>query len=343
MEQRRLLLNPSSGLGRFLQIPQDLIDDGWMRRLKPTTVVIFLFIYRKIIGWHKTSDSISYSQIKRYTGAANDTIGEALKSLEELGWITRQLSSGHTTRITLHLRNYLTQDEIRGVTDLDESEFSVDLVEDTSPEIGEVPLQKSSTTSPEILHLPLQKSSIQNTKGKTEEQIHDMQRQVESSSEPLPFRSLTMVKPEFTIKSMSGDDEEDVPKEVFSSASSDKVKRFWDKVNGKIARREPLGTNELLAVFADLYRSRHGGSKYVIQPKHRSKIKILVESLSAQEVLLAMKYYSDHESEYPGGVMSVDVFVGWINSIKSAMDGVVSKPTLESRRDVERKGGVGEW
>lgn len=361
MEARKLLLNPSVTLNRFLPIPQDFIDDGWMSRLKPMTVIVFLFIYRKTVGWHKSSDEISYSQIKRYTGAANDTIGEALKSLEDLGWITRTHATGRSTRITLNFRDNLSQDE---VVVSHETVFSADLVEDTSPETGGVPLQFSSTTTPEIgevgvesvdtspvfLHPPLQFSSIQYTKEKKEDNnnllIITEKAEVFSTSESLPIqpsRSEDLAKPEFVIRSMV-EDEEEVPKEVFSTlVVNDRTRKFWDKVNLKISRNEPLGTNELLAVFADLYRSNHSGSKYVIQPKHRSKMKILLESLPAQDVLRSVKYYSDHESEYPGGVMSVDVFVGWINAIRSAMDGVAPKGTLESRRDVERKGGVNEW
>lgn len=342
--KRRLLLNPASGLGRFLQIPQDFIDDGWMTRLKPMTVVVFLFIYRKIIGWHKTSDAISYSQIKRYTGAANDTIGEALKSLEALGWITREMSVGYTTRIHLHLRNYLTPEEVMGVTEVDESEFLATLVEDTSPENGEVesePLQYSSTPSPVFLYPPLQYSSIQYTNEKQKEENTFIPSLGVETSECLPIQpSPPPVVQEILVRSKEVLD--DVPKEVFTSGvQTGRVRKFWDGLNAKISNGSPLGTNELLAVFADLYRSNHSGSRYAVVPKHRSKMKMLLESLSPQDVLKSIKYYSEHESEYPGGSMSVDVFVGWINSIRSDMAGF--KPSLESKRDVDRKGGVGGW
>lgn len=105
----------------YTQVPNSFIEQ--MADLSGSEVKVFVAVCRKTIGWHKTSDAISYSQLRAVTGLENTPCSEALKSLEKRNLISIDRSPGKTNRI--------------------------DLVLDTSPLSGDVPLQKVETTSPE--------------------------------------------------------------------------------------------------------------------------------------------------------------------------------------------------
>jgi len=68
------------------QLSNEFIDD-YMPRLSPKAIVVFIAISRKTIGWQKTSDLISHSQLREMTGMTTNTIKSAVEELEEIDLI----------------------------------------------------------------------------------------------------------------------------------------------------------------------------------------------------------------------------------------------------------------
>lgn len=68
------------------QISNAFIDE-WMRELSPYSVVLFLIIARKTIGWHKACDKIGYSQLVQLSGFSINAIKKYLKPLVERGLV----------------------------------------------------------------------------------------------------------------------------------------------------------------------------------------------------------------------------------------------------------------
>lgn len=62
------------------QVSNDFIDH-WLKKLKPTSSIVFLCIARKTIGWHKDIDVISQSQLSEMTGLRINTVKLAIKEL----------------------------------------------------------------------------------------------------------------------------------------------------------------------------------------------------------------------------------------------------------------------
>ena len=69
------------------QIDNDFIE--MMHKYKEYDIKIFLAISRKTIGWHKDTDRISYSQLKKMTGLCVNSIKKGIKNLILDGWITQ--------------------------------------------------------------------------------------------------------------------------------------------------------------------------------------------------------------------------------------------------------------
>jgi phage replication O-like protein O len=72
----------------FTQMP-NVVFDYWMSRLKDSEFKILVCLCRKIYGWHKTSDSISVSQLCKVTGLAKQTVINGVKELESLNLVTK--------------------------------------------------------------------------------------------------------------------------------------------------------------------------------------------------------------------------------------------------------------
>lgn len=70
----------------YTQIPNVLLDE-WCCRLSPPAFKILMILCRKIFGWHKTSDTISRSQLINLSGLCKPTVGAALKELIEHGLV----------------------------------------------------------------------------------------------------------------------------------------------------------------------------------------------------------------------------------------------------------------
>lgn len=54
----------TSFISNAFQIPNDLIDNGHMAKMKGAALPCYLLIVRKTRGWNKQADSISLSQFK---------------------------------------------------------------------------------------------------------------------------------------------------------------------------------------------------------------------------------------------------------------------------------------
>ncbi|MDC4667722.1 replication protein [Acinetobacter baumannii] len=79
----------TSFISNAFQIPNDLIDNGHMAKMKGAPLSCYLFIVRKTRGWNKQADSISLSQFVKATGYNKDTVQKGLLILEEMGVIIR--------------------------------------------------------------------------------------------------------------------------------------------------------------------------------------------------------------------------------------------------------------
>jgi phage replication O-like protein O len=71
----------------FTMVHNSLFDKV-MRDVSPNAYKILMTIFRKTRGWNKDTDSISYSQLREFTGiGSNATVQRALKELEGKGHI----------------------------------------------------------------------------------------------------------------------------------------------------------------------------------------------------------------------------------------------------------------
>lgn len=69
----------------YTQVSNEFISQ--MHKFDGAEVKVFLAITRKTIGWHKTSDRISYSQLELLTGLSVTSIKKAIKVLILSNWI----------------------------------------------------------------------------------------------------------------------------------------------------------------------------------------------------------------------------------------------------------------
>jgi phage replication O-like protein O len=83
----------------FTQVPNEIID--LMPQLSGSEFKVLVAICRKTIGWHKTHDAISLSQLHTMTGLESSPCVEALKKLETLGLIVVNRCPGKTNTIDL--------------------------------------------------------------------------------------------------------------------------------------------------------------------------------------------------------------------------------------------------
>jgi phage replication O-like protein O len=91
MRQRDITMNKDL-LPNFTKIP-NLILDQIMPELSKAELKILLCICRKTYGWQKERDRISRSQFKEMTKLGKNNIEVALKSLKEMGIITKTESA----------------------------------------------------------------------------------------------------------------------------------------------------------------------------------------------------------------------------------------------------------
>jgi phage replication O-like protein O len=74
-------------------IPNEVIDD-LMGTVSGAAFKVFLFIFRKTIGWHKKVDTITISQIIEIANLSETTVKEAIRELESIDAISVQRGTG---------------------------------------------------------------------------------------------------------------------------------------------------------------------------------------------------------------------------------------------------------
>ena len=70
------------------QVPNEVVDEGWLKELGGAEIKVLLFIVRKTFGFNKIGgDRIPLSQIIAGTGLARQTAVSAIRVLEECALI----------------------------------------------------------------------------------------------------------------------------------------------------------------------------------------------------------------------------------------------------------------
>ena len=92
------------------QIANSVIDE-YLSQMSGNALKCYILIVRKTRGWQKTHDSLSISQIQKYTGIRKEeTVQKAINELVDLGLIGKQ------SRIGLPNEYFLISDPKKGVT-----------------------------------------------------------------------------------------------------------------------------------------------------------------------------------------------------------------------------------
>lgn len=134
------------------QIANSVIDE-YLSKMSGNALKCYILIVRKTRGWQKTHDSLSISQIQKFTGIRKEeTVQKAINELVELGLIGKQ------SRIGLPNEYFLISDPKKGVTPPPKN--------GVPPENG-VPPKKGVTPPPKIgVGPPPKKGGHINTKNK---------------------------------------------------------------------------------------------------------------------------------------------------------------------------------
>lgn len=66
----------------YTKINNDLFEALYSSGLNGTEISVFLFLYRKIVGWNKTQDKISHSQFLEYIPVSKVSLIKALNTLQ---------------------------------------------------------------------------------------------------------------------------------------------------------------------------------------------------------------------------------------------------------------------
>ncbi len=92
------------------QIANSVIDE-YLSQMSGNALKCYILIVRKTRGWQKTHDSLSVSQIQKFTGIRKEeTVQKAINELVDLGLIGKQ------SRIGLPNEYFLISDPKKGVT-----------------------------------------------------------------------------------------------------------------------------------------------------------------------------------------------------------------------------------
>lgn len=92
------------------QIANSVVDE-YLSKMSGNAWKCYVLIVRKTRGWQKTHDSLSISQIQKFTGIRKEeTVQKAINELVKLGLIGKQ------SRIGLPNEYFLTSDPKKGVT-----------------------------------------------------------------------------------------------------------------------------------------------------------------------------------------------------------------------------------
>lgn len=140
-------------------IPNDLIDKGYMKKMKGSALPCYVLIVRNTRGWNKTTDSMSISQFVEQTGYNKDTVLKGLNTLEELGVISKKSSKNRASEYTL-------TDNIIAVDFLDSEKLDSEIL-DSENGSGIENLDSKMGSGVENLDKLLSKNSTHNNNIKT--------------------------------------------------------------------------------------------------------------------------------------------------------------------------------
>ncbi len=82
-------------------IPNDLIDKGYMAKMKGAALPCYLFIVRKTRGWNKSNDNISISQLIEGTGYKKDAVLGGVEQLISMGIVEKISFQNRPSKYTL--------------------------------------------------------------------------------------------------------------------------------------------------------------------------------------------------------------------------------------------------
>jgi len=83
----------------FTMVP-NVCFDTYMKEMTANEFQTYMFVIRKTMGWHKSSDKISLSQFKKNINSSTPTIRKAIKGLRKKGFI-KQIPSGRSYRYSI--------------------------------------------------------------------------------------------------------------------------------------------------------------------------------------------------------------------------------------------------
>lgn len=82
-------------------MPNDLIDKGYMAKMKGAALPCYLFIVRKTRGWNKSNDNISISQLVEGTGYKKDAVLGGVEQLISMGIVEKIAFQNRPSKYTL--------------------------------------------------------------------------------------------------------------------------------------------------------------------------------------------------------------------------------------------------
>ena len=145
----------------YTQISNDFID-SYMANCSGAEAKIFIAISRKTIGYHKTTDRISYTQLNKLTGLSINSIKKAVADLINKQIITQhQSANGYSYDLNIDItKETVSENDIGGyqkMTPLISKNDTVNVSEnDTTKEIF-TKENKKDKENKEILILPVHK------------------------------------------------------------------------------------------------------------------------------------------------------------------------------------------
>lgn len=82
-------------------MPNNLIDNGYMAKMKGAALPCYLFIVRKTRGWNKSNDNISISQLIEGTGYKKDAVLGGVEQLISMGIVEKISFQNRPSKYTL--------------------------------------------------------------------------------------------------------------------------------------------------------------------------------------------------------------------------------------------------
>lgn len=116
----------------YTQASNNFIDN-YMSKCSGSAVKVFIAISRKTIGWHKTSDRISYSQLIELTGLTTNTLKTAIKELIAFDLIIQSESKfGYTYDLNISDIDTAISNIDTGVSKIDTAISNIDTTKETN-------------------------------------------------------------------------------------------------------------------------------------------------------------------------------------------------------------------